>query len=146
MTKEEIKIGENIKRLRKGHGYTQSQLADLLEVAGDRKNRVISSWENNVARPSYEYLIGMTKIFGVSLEELLLVLSNDSAIKAPMVEEPQERYVVASQLQEMEKKLLELSKQVSEDREDRETLLKKLEEYEQVILDLKRNYPSPLPE
>ena len=140
MTKEEIKIGENIKKLRKGHGYTQSQLADLLEVAGDRKNRVISSWENNVARPSYEYLIGMTKIFGVSLEELLLELSNDSAIRAPMVEEPKERYVVASQLQDMDKKLLD---QVSEDREDRETLLKKLEEYEQVILDLKRNYPSP---
>lgn len=122
---------------------TQPQLADLMELDSFKK---ISSWESGESFPKIPDLLKISDVLGVSVDQLLKDSVENIENIAPIVEEPKERYVVASQLQEMEKKLLELSKQVSEDREDRETLLKKLEEYEQVILDLKRNYPSPLPE
>ena len=138
-----IKIGENIKRLRTDKGLTQAQLAELLEVPGERKNRVVSSWENNVARPSYEYCVRMTNIFGVTLEELMLELSVDTPTDAPQIADPVERTAVVAQLRELEQKVLGLANELAEDREDREILLKKLAEYEQIISDLRRNYPSP---
>lgn len=58
----------NIKHYRKQLGFTQQALADALETT---KN-TISNWENGVSTPGISVVIAMSKIFGVSLDELLI--------------------------------------------------------------------------
>jgi len=62
-----MEFGNNFKKIRKSCGLTQSTVAKKLGISQSN----ISDWENNVARPEYEKLIELSKLYDVSLYELL---------------------------------------------------------------------------
>ncbi len=59
-------IGENILKFRKQKGMSQEELADRLNVS----RQSISLWETNQTVPQIDYLIELSRIFSVSLDEL----------------------------------------------------------------------------
>ena len=63
----EIKIGENIKRLRKAKSVTQEQIAEILGISVT----AVSKWERNETYPDITLLFPLAHYFGVSLDELM---------------------------------------------------------------------------
>lgn len=61
-------IGMKINQLRKLSGMTQEQLAEKLNVS----RQTISKWETGTTSPDLESVVRISKIFQVSLNELLL--------------------------------------------------------------------------
>lgn len=59
-------VGNNIKRLRKQLGYSQTQFANLLHVT----QGAVSQWEIGATRPDTEQLITISKMFDVSMDSL----------------------------------------------------------------------------
>lgn len=62
-----MNIGENIYKLRSAANMSQTDLANALEVS----RQSVSKWENNSAVPDLERLINMSKLFDVTLDELV---------------------------------------------------------------------------
>lgn len=62
-----IKINENIKRLRKEKGITQEVLAEVCNVS----YVAVSKWENGESYPDMTLLMPLAHYFGVSIDELL---------------------------------------------------------------------------
>ena len=63
----ELKIGENIKRLRKAKDISQEDFAKLLGVS----SQSVSRWENGVCYPDMELLPALAQYFKLSVDELL---------------------------------------------------------------------------
>ena len=59
-------IGEKIKELRQGKGYSQGQLALRLNI---HRNH-ISLWETDRCEPSISNCIALADVFNVTLDEL----------------------------------------------------------------------------
>ena len=59
-------IGKNIQRLRKEKGYTQKDLAELLQVSA----QAISKWENGQSYPDVEILPDLTDILMTNIDTL----------------------------------------------------------------------------
>lgn len=72
-----MKLGENILKLRKKSGLSQEELAEKLNVT----RQTISNWELGETSPNPEQLKVLSKIFKVSIDELL-----DNDIKEALVE------------------------------------------------------------
>ena len=64
-------LGENLKRLRTEKGLSQEEVAGLLFLS----RQTVSKWENNQAEPGVENLKALAKLYGVSLDQLLLAES-----------------------------------------------------------------------
>ena len=62
-----LRIAENIRRLRQEQNLTQAQLADRLGVS----YQAISRWENETTYPDIELLPTIAGLFGVTVDELL---------------------------------------------------------------------------
>lgn len=60
-------IGEIIKELRKQRKITQEELAELIGVTP----QAISKWERDVGYPDITQIVPLSKVFGVSTDELL---------------------------------------------------------------------------
>ena len=60
-------FGELLLKLRKEKGWTQQRLADLLNVT----NKTVSKWERNEAYPETATLIELSKLFQISVDDLL---------------------------------------------------------------------------
>ena len=60
-------LGQTIHRLRLEHGLSQADLADRLEVS----RQSISKWETDSSVPELDKLIALSRIFGVTLDELV---------------------------------------------------------------------------
>lgn len=60
-------FGDFLYTLRKEKGLTQAELADMLGVT----NKAVSKWETGEAMPETAQLIPLSRIFGVSVDELL---------------------------------------------------------------------------
>ncbi len=63
----EIKIGENIKRLRKAKSVTQEQIAEVLGVSVT----AVSKWERGETYPDISLLFPLAHYFEVTLDELM---------------------------------------------------------------------------
>lgn len=61
-----MKIGENIKMLRKYNMLNQKQFAERMGTTQQR----VSEWETNKIEPSLYNVIKMLKVLGVMFEEL----------------------------------------------------------------------------
>lgn len=59
-------IGDKIKEYRKKAGLTQEQLAARLNVTF----QTVSKWETNTSSPDLSMIIPLTRLFGVSADEL----------------------------------------------------------------------------
>ena len=62
-----MQFGEHFKKARKQSKRSQKQVADELGIHQSN----ISDWENDVSRPSLEYLIALANLYEVTLYELL---------------------------------------------------------------------------
>ena len=60
-------LSDNIKNLRKEKNVTQDVLAKELNVS----LKTVSHWETGYTEPSIAQLISLSKIFNVSLDELI---------------------------------------------------------------------------
>ena len=62
-----MSLGENIYKHRSARNWSQTDLAEALEVS----RQSISKWENNMATPDLDKVIKMGEIFNVTLDELV---------------------------------------------------------------------------
>jgi|GEM_PF-594552 Predicted transcriptional regulators len=62
-----VKIGENIRRLRTERAVTQERLAEYLGVSA----QAVSRWESETCYPDLEALPGIASYFGVTIDKLL---------------------------------------------------------------------------
>ena len=63
-----MRVGKRIAELRKKRGMTQEQLAEMLDTA----RQAVSKWESEKTNPDLDYVVSMGRIFGVSMDDLLL--------------------------------------------------------------------------
>ncbi len=64
---DNIAIGNYLLKLRTEKGLTQIQAAEILGVS----NKAVSKWECGEALPSVEMLMALSKLYGVSVDEIL---------------------------------------------------------------------------
>ena len=64
-----VRVGKKIQEERLALGLSQDILAEALSVT----RQALSRWENGLSAPSIDSLITLSRIFGVSIEELLLL-------------------------------------------------------------------------
>lgn len=62
-----MKLSEKIQYLRKENGLTQEQLAEQCNVS----RQAITKWESDIAIPETNKIIFLSKLFKVSIDELL---------------------------------------------------------------------------
>ncbi len=72
-----IKVGNNIKKLRKKSGLTQKDMSELLNIPCS----TYSNYENNNREPKREILIKISEIFDVDLKVLLSLDMNEDFVK-----------------------------------------------------------------
>lgn len=82
-------LGERIYKLRTEKNLSQGDLADALEVS----RQSISKWETNGSVPELDKLVKLSKIFGVSLDELVTGKEKEEATPSAPQIEPQIIYV-----------------------------------------------------
>lgn len=78
----------NIKKLREAAGMTQAELAARLQLTTPS----VTKWEPGRANPTYDNLIQLAEIFGVSLDEV--AGRKTSAQKGGVVDGEKAPYVV----------------------------------------------------
>ena len=64
---EKIKFAENLKNLRTTKGFTQAQLAKIVNV----DQRTVSAWEKGVCEPSFFMLSKLCEIFEDAFNTIL---------------------------------------------------------------------------
>lgn len=77
-----IEIADRLVALRREHGYSQEDLAARLGVS----RQAVSKWERAESSPDTDNLIALARLYGVSLDEMLL-----QAARSAESEEVQER-------------------------------------------------------
>ena len=60
-------FGDFLYELRKEKGLTQAELAKILGVT----NKAVSKWETGEAMPETSQLVPISRVFGVTVDELL---------------------------------------------------------------------------
>lgn len=60
-------FGQKLKNLREEKGFSQDNIANMLFVT----TQSVIEWENNNAMPSADQIINLSRIFGISVDELL---------------------------------------------------------------------------
>ncbi len=61
------KVGKLIYELRREKNMTQKQVAELMNIS----DKTISKWERGLGCPDVSLLLGLSNIFGVSIEGIL---------------------------------------------------------------------------
>lgn len=112
-------IGTNIRKLRKAHGLSQTQLARNLNTT----TKAISDYETGKANPPSNRLPVIAKFFSVTLDELM----DEEEIKISVSEKDKMKHGNSREV-----KLLSLFKKLSD--EEQRTILKQI----QGLVDLKR--------
>ncbi|MGN9056696.1 helix-turn-helix domain-containing protein [Bariatricus sp. HCP28S3_A7] len=65
-------FGKQIRQIRKDAKLTQEQMAAKLNVS----RQAVSNWENNKNLPDLEMIITISRVFGLSMDQLMVVSSN----------------------------------------------------------------------
>ena len=68
-----MNYGKNFKEARKNSGFSQQYVAEQLGICQSN----VSDWENDISRPEYEKLVELSKLYGVSVYDLLGVPDNE---------------------------------------------------------------------
>lgn len=101
-----MKFCEKLQKLRKEKGYSQEELADLLEVS----RQSVSKWESGTTYPEMDKLLSLCKIFGVTLDDL----TNDEVSTEKIKEKNQNSFSnLIYTLMEMINKSIEMFKNMS---------------------------------
>lgn len=83
------RTGQLIAARRKELGLTQKQLAGQLNVS----DRAVSKWETGSSVPELDKLVAMSRLFGVSLDELVLGEAQSDGAEGVKAPEPETRPV-----------------------------------------------------
>ena len=89
-------IGVHLKRIRKERHLSQEQVAQRLNIS----RQAISRWENDLAMPDIDNLVVLSKLYEVSIEELLgekEVISEEETgtlIESPLQEEKKSSEII----------------------------------------------------
>lgn len=62
-----MELNERLAQLRKEHGLSQNDLAEKLNVS----RQAVSRWEQGLAMPSSDNLIYLSRLYGITLDELI---------------------------------------------------------------------------
>lgn len=62
-------MGQKLQELRKKAHMKQGQVAEALNVS----NLTVCKWETGKARPTHEHLVNLTRLYGVTIDEVLVV-------------------------------------------------------------------------
>lgn len=62
-----VSLGTKLARLRKKKGYTQQEVAELLQISQPAYHK----WETDLAKPAIENLLKISEIYEIDLNELL---------------------------------------------------------------------------
>ena len=65
-------FGKQIRQIRKDAKLTQEQMAAKLNVS----RQAVSNWENNKNLPDLEMIITISRVFGLSLDQVMVVSSS----------------------------------------------------------------------
>lgn len=79
-----MELSETLLALRRGKGLSQEQLAEELNVS----RQAISKWETGQSVPDLDKLVQLSRVFAVSIDELLGNAPKDAQ---PTTEEPDEK-------------------------------------------------------
>ncbi len=60
-------LGHNLMELRKKHGYSQQEIADMLSVS----RQTISNWESGQGEPALDKAYELARIYKISLDDLV---------------------------------------------------------------------------
>ena len=103
---EKLKFKDRLIRLRKINGWSQEELGYKLNVS----RQTVSKWESNDTMPELEKLIKLSKIYNLSLDELLYGNDNTDEVKNDYNKtevnktENNENYYFPKELLDIEKK------------------------------------------
>ena len=64
---ESFMLGDRLMELRKKHGYSQQEIADILSVS----RQTISNWESGQGAPALDKACELARIYKISLDELV---------------------------------------------------------------------------
>ena len=64
----EINFKNNLKQLRIAKNMSQAELADKLNIT----KKTVSHWETGYTEPSLSQLLALSKIFDVSIDDLII--------------------------------------------------------------------------
>ena len=81
-------IGEKIKELRKRNGMTQEKLAEKLCIS----YQSVSKWECGQSSPDLSLILPLTRIFGVSADELLGITEADDDLNRKRYDTAMRKY------------------------------------------------------
>lgn len=73
-----VDFGNKLRKLRKERSWTQEELANMLGIT----KSVVSAYETSLRYPSYDILIRITQIFGVTSDYMLGIEKNNYWIRA----------------------------------------------------------------
>lgn len=94
------KLNERLAAIRKQSGFTQQQLADMLNVS----NKTISQWETGRALPDISMLVRLSEIYKLKLDELLnqegqKSIPNDELVKTLLAGNYKDKLLIVYGLQ-----------------------------------------------
>ena len=73
-----MELYERLRELRKGAGYSQETLAEMLGIS----RQAVSKWESGQGKPEIDNVIKLTEIYQVSADYILLGIENKSVTPA----------------------------------------------------------------
>lgn len=91
-----MELKEKLAQLRKDHGLSQNDLAEKLNVS----RQAVSRWEQGTAVPSSDNLIYLSRLYGITLDELVYgkeEIENEQAEEAEEIPGPEETDGVKTQ-------------------------------------------------
>lgn len=80
-----MNIADRLKDLRKNAGYSQEQLAEMLEIS----RQAVSKWESAQGYPDIENVIRLSQIYHVSTDYILLGSKNEASPDDVLPEKPE---------------------------------------------------------
>ena len=72
-------FGEKLQALRKARGWSQEELAEQLGVS----RQAVSKWETDAGLPDLERLIALSRLYHITLDELVKGESPEETAEAP---------------------------------------------------------------
>lgn len=85
-----MSISERLHELRKQAGYSQEQVAEMLEIS----RQAVSKWESGQGKPEIDNIVKLTEIYNVSADYILLGTERKS-VPVPVKKELSREYKIA---------------------------------------------------
>lgn len=85
-----MSISERLHELRKQAGYSQEQVAEMLEIS----RQAVSKWESGQGKPEIDNIVKLNEIYNVSADYILLGTERES-VPVPVKKELSREYKIA---------------------------------------------------